>query len=37
MKYDHKKIEAKWQKFWNENKTFKAEIDFSKPNRDASC
>lgn len=31
MKYDHKKIEAKWQKFWNENKTFKAEIDFSKP------
>lgn len=31
MKYDHKKIETKWQKFWNDNKTFKAEIDPSKP------
>nr|WP_166155810.1 leucine--tRNA ligase [Neochlamydia sp. AcF84]NGY95075.1 Leucine--tRNA ligase [Neochlamydia sp. AcF84] len=31
MKYDHKKIEAKWQKFWSDNKTFKAEIDPSKP------
>lgn len=31
MKYDHKKIESKWQKFWADNKIFKAEIDFSKP------
>lgn len=31
MKYDHKKIEAKWQKFWAQNKTFKADIDPSKP------
>lgn len=31
MKYDHKKIETKWQKFWSDNKTFKAEIDHSKP------
>ncbi|KIC75996.1 Leucine--tRNA ligase [Neochlamydia sp. TUME1] len=31
MKYDHKKIEAKWQKFWSDNKIFKAEIDPSKP------
>jgi len=23
--YDHKKIEGKWQKFWEENKTFKTE------------
>ncbi len=30
-KYDHKKIEAKWQKYWLENKTFKAALDPSKP------
>lgn len=30
-KYDHKKIESKWQKFWLENKTFKSEADPSKP------
>lgn len=30
-KFDHKKIEAKWQKFWLKNKTFKAEIDPAKP------
>ena len=30
--YDHKQIEAKWQKYWEENKTFKTdEKDFSKP------
>ena len=28
-KYDHKKIEAKWQEFWVKNKTFLAK-DFSK-------
>lgn len=31
MKYDHKKIEAKWQKRWEDDKTFKVEIDPSKP------
>lgn len=31
MKYDHKKIESKWQKHWLEKKTFKVEIDPDKP------
>ena len=31
MKYDYKKVEAKWQKIWDEEKTFHAEIDHSKP------
>ncbi len=30
MIYDHKAIEKKWQQFWIENKTFKADIDESK-------
>ena len=30
MKYDHLKIEAKWQKYWEENKTFKVEVDPNK-------
>jgi len=29
--YNHKEIEKKWQKYWEENKTFKVENDFSKP------
>ncbi len=29
-KYDHQKIEKKWQKYWKENKTFKARKDTSK-------
>ncbi|MCK5863213.1 MAG: class I tRNA ligase family protein, partial [Candidatus Hydrogenedentes bacterium] len=29
--YDHETIEKKWQQFWFENKTFKAEIDHEKP------
>jgi len=29
--YDHQAIEKKWQQFWLENKTFKAEIDLNKP------
>ncbi len=28
--YNHLEIEKKWQKYWEENKTFKAEIDKSK-------
>ena len=31
MKYDHKKIEPKWQKFWEEKKTFEVDIDETKP------
>jgi leucyl-tRNA synthetase len=30
MKYDHKKIESKWQQYWLENKTFKTEINSEK-------
>lgn len=30
--YDHKAIESKWQKYWDENKTYKTDAyDFSKP------
>lgn len=28
--YNHKEIEPKWQKYWEDNKTFKAQIDKSK-------
>lgn len=31
MKYDHKKIEPKWQKFWEAKKTFEVGIDDNKP------
>ena len=32
MGFDHQKIEAKWQKYWDENQTFKTDVyDFSKP------
>jgi leucyl-tRNA synthetase len=30
QKYDYKRIEAKWQKYWKENKTFKSEINSEK-------
>ena len=30
--YNHEKIEKKWQKYWEKNKTFKTDVwDFSKP------
>ena len=30
--YNHKAIEKKWQKYWEENETFKTDVwDFSKP------
>jgi leucyl-tRNA synthetase len=29
--YLHKKIEKKWQKYWDKNKTFKTKNEFSKP------
>ena len=32
MSYDHKTIEKKWQKYWEDNQTFKTDVwDFSKP------
>ena len=31
MKYDHKSVEKKWQKFWDKEKTFKCTVDQSKP------
>ena len=32
MEYNFKEIEKKWQKYWEENKTFKTDVwDFSKP------
>ena len=32
MSYNHSEIEKKWQKFWEENETFKTDVyDFSKP------
>ena len=32
MNYEHSSIEAKWQKYWEENETFKTDVwDFSKP------
>ncbi len=30
-KYHHPEIERKWQRYWLENKTFKSEVDTSKP------
>jgi len=31
MEYNFAKIEQKWQKYWSDNKTFKVDIDYSKP------
>ena len=31
MEYNFAEIEPRWQKFWDQNKTFKTEDDFSKP------
>ena len=31
MKYDYQKIEAKWQKIWEDEQTFAAPQDFTKP------
>ena len=28
--YDHKNIEKKWQKYWEENKTYKIDLDINK-------
>ena len=32
MQYEHSSVEKKWQKYWEENHTFKTDVwDFSKP------
>ena len=31
MKYDYKAVEAKWQKVWEDEKTFHVEIDHKSP------
>ncbi len=31
MKYDFAAVESKWQKYWDEHRTFHAENDYSKP------
>ncbi len=31
MVYNHREIEKKWQEYWSKNKTFKVDIDYSKP------
>ncbi|MCL2074179.1 MAG: leucine--tRNA ligase [Marinilabiliaceae bacterium] len=31
MEYNFEEIEKKWQKFWNDNKIYKTDIDISKP------
>jgi leucyl-tRNA synthetase len=31
MDYNYREIEKKWQQFWAENKTYKTDIDHSKP------
>ena len=30
-RYDHNRIEQKWQKYWEDHHTFKADVDHSKP------
>lgn len=30
-KYDHQRIEQKWQKYWEDQQTFRVEVDHSKP------
>ena len=31
MYYNHQEIEAKWQRYWAENETFRAEFPSDKP------
>ncbi len=31
MAYNHQEIEKRWQQYWRENKTFKAENNFDQP------
>ena len=38
MSFDHKKIETKWQQYWDKHQTFKTNgYDFSKPKYDVIC
>ena len=31
MEYNFKEVEKKWQSYWQENKTYRVEVDPSKP------
>ena len=31
MKYDYRQVESKWQKYWDEHESFRADTDRSKP------
>ncbi len=31
MEYNHKDIESRWQQYWKENKTYKTDVDNSRP------
>src|SRR3977135_3569563 len=31
MSYDPKRIEPRWQRYWEENATFKADVDLARP------
>ena len=31
QRYDHQRIEKKWQKYWEERQTFRTKVDHSKP------
>lgn len=31
MEYNHKEVEGKWKKYWADHKTYKVEIDLTKP------
>lgn len=31
MEYNHKDIESRWQRYWNENRTYQVDIDRSRP------
>ena len=31
MEYRHKEIEQRWQQYWKDHKTYRAEIDQSRP------
>jgi len=36
-RYNFKIVEEKWQKFWDQNKTFSTKVDKTKKNSHGSC
>ena len=36
-RYNFKKVEEKWQKFWDQNKTFSSKVDINKKNSYLKC